>query len=96
MAKAKQRPIVYVADVADPGPAHAITPARLRADSAGLASAAQQPRLFALGADAYAVAARIRSGELASEPGFAGATGWLTKPFQPDQLLSVINRVLPA
>jgi len=26
----------------------------------------------------------------------AGATGWLTKPFQPDQLLSVINRVLPA
>ena len=31
MAKAKQRPIVYVADVADPGPAHAITPARVRA-----------------------------------------------------------------
>lgn len=26
----------------------------------------------------------------------AGATGWLTKPFQPDQLLSVVNRVLPA
>lgn len=26
----------------------------------------------------------------------AGATGWLTKPFQPDQLLAVVTRVLPA
>lgn len=25
----------------------------------------------------------------------AGATGWLVKPFQPDQLLAVVARVLP-
>jgi two-component system chemotaxis response regulator CheY len=25
----------------------------------------------------------------------AGATGWLVKPFQPEQLLQVIMRVLP-
>jgi len=25
----------------------------------------------------------------------AGATGWLVKPFQPEQLLLVIARVLP-
>jgi two-component system chemotaxis response regulator CheY len=26
----------------------------------------------------------------------AGATGWIVKPFQPDQLLAVMSRVLPA
>ena len=26
----------------------------------------------------------------------AGATGWIVKPFQPDQLLKVIQKVLPA
>ncbi len=26
----------------------------------------------------------------------AGATGWIVKPFQPDQLLKVISKVLPA
>ena len=26
----------------------------------------------------------------------AGATGWIVKPFQPDQLLKVIEKVLPA
>ncbi len=26
----------------------------------------------------------------------AGATGWIVKPFQPEQLLKVIERVLPA
>lgn len=26
----------------------------------------------------------------------AGATGWIVKPFQPDQLLRVIEKVLPA
>lgn len=26
----------------------------------------------------------------------AGATGWIVKPFQQDQLLSVVSRVLPA
>ncbi len=25
----------------------------------------------------------------------AGATGWITKPFKPDQLLDVIKRVIP-
>jgi two-component system chemotaxis response regulator CheY len=24
----------------------------------------------------------------------AGATGWMVKPFQPDQLLSVVNKVV--
>jgi two-component system chemotaxis response regulator CheY len=24
----------------------------------------------------------------------AGATGWITKPFQPDQLLSVMKKVM--
>ena len=26
----------------------------------------------------------------------AGATGWIVKPFQPDQLIKVIGRVLPS
>jgi two-component system chemotaxis response regulator CheY len=26
----------------------------------------------------------------------AGATGWIVKPFQPEQLLAVMSRVLPA
>ena len=26
----------------------------------------------------------------------AGATGWITKPFKPDQLIGVIKRVMPA
>lgn len=26
----------------------------------------------------------------------AGATGWIVKPFQQDQLLAVVNKVLPA
>jgi len=26
----------------------------------------------------------------------AGATGWIVKPFQPDQLLAVMSRILPA
>jgi two-component system chemotaxis response regulator CheY len=26
----------------------------------------------------------------------AGATGWIVKPFQPDQLLAVIKKVVPA
>lgn len=26
----------------------------------------------------------------------AGANGWIVKPFAPDQLLAVVNRVLPA
>jgi two-component system chemotaxis response regulator CheY len=25
----------------------------------------------------------------------AGATGWIVKPFQPEQLLKVVKRVLP-
>ncbi len=25
----------------------------------------------------------------------AGATGWITKPFKPDQLIGVINKVMP-
>lgn len=25
----------------------------------------------------------------------AGATGWITKPFEPEQLLKVVNKVLP-
>jgi len=52
--------------------------ARLRAEIEGLASASQQPRLFALGVDAYSVAARMRSGELRSTPNFAAATGLLS------------------
>lgn len=31
-----------------------------------------------------------------SEGKEAGATGWIVKPFQPEQLLKVIDRVLPA
>ncbi|MFP4445597.1 MAG: response regulator [Desulfosudaceae bacterium] len=26
----------------------------------------------------------------------AGATGWITKPFKPDQLIGVIHKVMPA
>lgn len=26
----------------------------------------------------------------------AGATGWIVKPFQPDQLLAVVSKVLPS
>jgi two-component system chemotaxis response regulator CheY len=26
----------------------------------------------------------------------AGATGWIVKPFKPDQLLAVMNKVIPA
>lgn len=52
--------------------------AKLRGEVEGLNSARQQPRLFALGYDAYAVAARMRSGELNATPGFAAATGTLT------------------
>jgi two-component system chemotaxis response regulator CheY len=26
----------------------------------------------------------------------AGATGWIVKPFQQEQLLSIVSRVLPA
>ena len=26
----------------------------------------------------------------------AGATGWITKPFEPNKLLTVINKILPA
>jgi phosphoglycerate dehydrogenase-like enzyme len=69
MAKAKQRPIVYVADVADPGPAHAITPARLRA------AARRHPDAFAgvrvvFGPDRKALAAA----EIVLGVGFDAAT----------------------
>lgn len=33
---------------------------------------------------------------LKSEARAAGATGWITKPFQPDQLVSVVKKVLAA
>ncbi len=32
--------------------------------------------------------------ELKQRAKAAGATGWLTKPFQPDQLVKVVNKVL--
>jgi len=32
--------------------------------------------------------------DLKAEARAAGATGWLTKPFQPDQLLRVVKKVL--
>lgn len=32
--------------------------------------------------------------DLKAQARAAGATGWLTKPFQPDQLVRVVNKVL--
>jgi two-component system chemotaxis response regulator CheY len=34
--------------------------------------------------------------EIKNQGRAAGATGWIVKPFQPDQLLAVVARVLPA
>lgn len=34
--------------------------------------------------------------EVKSRGRAAGATGWIVKPFKPDQLLSVMSKVLPA
>ena len=51
--------------------------ASLRGDVADLASARQQPRLFALGYDAFHVASLMQSGELAA-PAFAAASGSLS------------------
>lgn len=50
---------------------------RLRAEVTGLPSATQQPRLFALGADAFALAIRMRNNELLGQPNVAGHTGQL-------------------
>jgi two-component system chemotaxis response regulator CheY len=35
------------------------------------------------------------SGERKAEGQAAGATGWIIKPFEPEQLIKVIKRVLP-
>lgn len=35
------------------------------------------------------------SGERKNEGRAAGATGWLTKPFDPDKLLSIVKKVVP-
>ncbi len=34
--------------------------------------------------------------EIKSQGRAAGATGWIVKPFQPDQLLAIVAKVLPS
>jgi two-component system chemotaxis response regulator CheY len=34
--------------------------------------------------------------EMKSKGRAAGATGWIVKPFQPEQLVAVVAKVLPA